>query len=70
MLSTVKNIAVVAAATFAVAATAAGAAAPQQSDSVPPSSSQQQQWGYGGYGYHCHRFYRYGHWYRICRYGY
>ena len=69
MLSTVKNIAVVAAATFAVAAPAAGAAAPQQSDSVPPSSSQQQR-GYGGYGYHCHRVYRYGHVYRICRYGY
>jgi hypothetical protein len=67
MLSKAKNIAVVTAATFAVVAPAAGAAAPQPSDSVPQSSAQQQQWGYGGYGYHCHRYFHNGHWIRICR---
>ena len=42
---------------------------PQPSDSVPSSSAQQQQqqWGYPGYGYHCHRYFHNGRWIRICR---
>ena len=68
MLSKAKHIAVIAAASFAVAAPAAGATAPQPSNAAsPPVASQ--SWGYGGgYGYHCWRIFRNGHWTRICRY--